>query len=375
MKFLHTADLHLDSAFCGDGVFGAEARRERQRELLKKIFRIAEDEACDMILIAGDMFDTSFVTPETRKLCLSLFEEFKKPIIIAPGNHDAYTDGSFYKSVVMPENVYIFTAPELQYFDFPELSVTVAGYGFIAPSLPSDPLGVAALTRENQGICILCAHTELDNPTSKYAPVMSSDIIRHGFDYAALGHVHSPKEYGDGDTVARYCGFPEGRSFDELGDGGVLIVSIEADGKPAINRLVTSEIKYLRAELDVDGVGDAEEIEARIDEKLISLRSDALVAVRLELSGVVPPDTLPDLARIEKKGREGFLLVEIEDSTVCIPDKSFLEKDPSLRGEFYRSLKASLYSDDPKERGLALKALKIGLAAIEGKSFSDGGRS
>ena len=78
MKFLHTADLHLDSAFCGDGVFGAEARRERQRELLKKIFRIAEDEACDMILIAGDMFDTSFVTPETRKLCLSLFEEFKK---------------------------------------------------------------------------------------------------------------------------------------------------------------------------------------------------------------------------------------------------------------------------------------------------------
>ena len=73
MKILHTADLHLDSAFSGGTHTNAEARREQQREVLRKIFRLAEDERCDLILIAGDLFDTSFVTPETRKLCKTLF--------------------------------------------------------------------------------------------------------------------------------------------------------------------------------------------------------------------------------------------------------------------------------------------------------------
>ena len=70
MRFLHTADLHLDSAFCSDGQTGAEIRRQRQRDLLERIFDIARDRACDMILIAGDLFDSSFVTPETLTLCM-----------------------------------------------------------------------------------------------------------------------------------------------------------------------------------------------------------------------------------------------------------------------------------------------------------------
>ena len=50
MKFLHTADLHLDSAFCSSGALGAEQQRQRQRELLKKIFNLANKESCDIIL-------------------------------------------------------------------------------------------------------------------------------------------------------------------------------------------------------------------------------------------------------------------------------------------------------------------------------------
>ena len=68
MKILHTADLHLDSAFCGGGETLSQSRRARQREVFKKIFELAVSENCDMVLIAGDLFDTSFVTPETRTL-------------------------------------------------------------------------------------------------------------------------------------------------------------------------------------------------------------------------------------------------------------------------------------------------------------------
>ena len=366
MKFLHTADLHLDSAFCSSGALGAEQQRQRQRELLKKIFNLANKESCDMILIAGDLFDSSFVTPETRRLCLELFAEFEKPIIISPGNHDAFTDGSFYKSMEMPENVYIFTSSELQFFDFPSLEVTVAGYAFTSAALTANPLGAPVPERSNEKIRLLCAHTELDNPTTKYAPVLSSDIIRYGFDYAALGHVHSPK---DSEGNIRYCGFAEGRSFDELGDGGVLVVSVEVGEPPLVTRHIISDIRYIRSTLELDDAVDSDDIALRIEQKIVELSSSGCVALRIELTGVIPPDTMTDIKIIEAKRREGVAVLEIEDSTLALPNKSFLEKDQSLRGEFYRSLRSALYSDSPEERAIALKALKIGLAAIEGGSL------
>ena len=108
MKLLHTADLHLDSAFCTLGAIGSQGRREAQRSLLKRIFDTAKREECDMMLIAGDLFDTVFVTPETKKLCMELFADFGAPIVIAPGNHDPFVDGSLYKSADLPENVFVF---------------------------------------------------------------------------------------------------------------------------------------------------------------------------------------------------------------------------------------------------------------------------
>ena len=68
MKLLHTGDLHLDSAFCAYGQRDAEAQRARSRELLARIFELADDRACDMILIAGDLFDSRFVAPESAEL-------------------------------------------------------------------------------------------------------------------------------------------------------------------------------------------------------------------------------------------------------------------------------------------------------------------
>ena len=117
MRFLHTADLHLDSAFCKVGALDADAQRKKQRELLERIFNLAQAQSCDMILIAGDLFDTPVATPESAALALRLFAEWKKPIFIAPGNHDALVAGGFYKSAALPENVYLFTSEELQYFD------------------------------------------------------------------------------------------------------------------------------------------------------------------------------------------------------------------------------------------------------------------
>lgn len=371
MKILHTGDLHLDSAFCGGGETHAVLRRERQREVLKKIFELAESEACDAVLIAGDLFDTSFVTPETRALCISLFESFGKPVIAAPGNHDPFVDGSFWKSE-LPENVYVFSSSELQYFDIPELSLTVGGYAFTASALPVSPLESQHLkAREGEKYLILCAHCDLDMPTSRYAPVMSSDITRLGFDYAALGHVHNTDRAQTGNI--RYCGFAEGRSFDERGEGGVLIISDEI-GELSAQRHVISERRYVLCEVNADGMSAPEEIESAIEREIEKHTGNGTAYIRLELCGVVSDGALPELGIIEKKERSGVGSLEITDCTLSLPDGGYLEKDTTLRGEFYRSLRAGLCSDDPAERKLSLRALKIGLAAIDGKSFTEGGQ-
>ena len=371
MKFLHTADLHLDSAFCTATPTEAAARRERQRQVLKKIFRTATEEGCDMLLISGDLFDTPFVTPETRELCLSLFSDFGRPVIIAPGNHDPYVDGSLYKSSALPENVYVFTSPELRYFDFPELGVSVAGYAFLSSALTKNPLEEPVSDRRNEGTMLLCAHAELDAPTSRYAPVMSADIVRHGFTYAALGHIHNVPAT---EKSIRYCGFPEGRSFDEQGDGGVLIVTV-SDGGVSAERKIISEIRYLTRELSIDGLCTKEDIETAVTEEIRrTVCEGQRTHLRLELTGTVSVDALPDLASLERSEYEGIASLELTDGTLCLPDAGFLERDTTLRGELYRALRGKLTSDETAERRCALRALRIGLAAIDGRNFSDGGR-
>ena len=97
------------------------------------------------------------------------------------------------------------------------------------------------------------------------------------------------------------------------------------------------------------------------------------IFLRLELCGVAVAESMPDLRELEGIERDGICSLQLIDSTLCLPDKSFLEKDTSLRGEFYRSLRSELYSEDISKRRLALNALRIGLAAIDGKDFTQGG--
>ena len=321
-----------------------------------------------MILIAGDLFDSGYVSPETRELCLSLFEGFGGYVVIAPGNHDPRSAGSFYATERLPENVRVFEGSELEQIDFPDLKTTVAGYAFTSAALPQSPLAVSG-PAPHEELYVLCAHAELDTPTSRYAPVTTAEIERYAFDYAALGHVHNPHV---GTERIRYCGFPEGRSFDELGDGTVLIVDLAIDREPAVSVHDVSDERYLWQEISLDGVASLEEACGIIGDAVEGVGGKP-TNLRIDVTGTVCPDVLPDLSVLAAELGEKVVTLELRDHTLCLPDKAYLEKDTTLRGEFYRSLLPELMSDDVDERLRALRALKIGLAAIDGKDFTDGG--
>lgn len=376
MRFLHTGDLHLDSAFCASDTFGAEEKRAGQRRTLWRIFELAEKEKCRMVLISGDLFDGRYVTPETERYVRLVFEKAGIPIVIAPGNHDPYVGGSFYSRSELPENVHVFNSSELQRFDFAELGVSVYGYAFTSSALTYSPLA-GAEKGEDGNIKLLCAHADITAPISRYCPITVGDITRLGIQYAALGHIHNRDKDDSADgSVIRYCGFPQGRSFDEIGDGGVFIVDCEPDGSVTYNRHDVSQSRYKILELDVSGCAESSEISARIAETAMAEAKDKDTFLRICLTGTADSDTMPDLSTLsEKLTGDRLLSVEIRDRTVPVADIASLSADRSLRGEFYRALYSGLISEDVAVRERTALALQIGLAAIDGRKISGGKES
>ena len=90
MKLIHCADLHLDSPM--ESNLPVEKARERRTEILatfSKLVSHADENGADAILIAGDLFDSGFVTKETTELLVSLFSSVPScRFVIVPGNHD-----------------------------------------------------------------------------------------------------------------------------------------------------------------------------------------------------------------------------------------------------------------------------------------------
>ena len=368
LKILHTGDLHLDSPLSSLDFSVAEKIRDEQRHAFEKMMRYAIENDIDMVLIAGDLFDGKYISANTKELAVSLFSEFKKPIIIAPGNHDPYSLVPFYRSDALPKNVFVFSSEELQRFDFDELDVSVFGYAFVTPSLEHSPLASYTFAIMGNRIRLLCAHADTTAPVSKYAPVSVSDIERFDFDYAALGHVHNPPQIESKKTPINYCGFLFGRSFDELGDGGAYVVSVDGEQASA-ERVKFSEHCFLREELDVSGVSSAKEISDKISEYILGKGYGKNVSLRLTLIGSVPFDIIINEKALESTSSE-ISELQIRNNTFPLHDSDYLMRDPSLRGELYRTLLPKLSSDDPDERQCATKALRLGLCAIDGISLT-----
>ena len=87
MKILHTADWHLGKRL------NTISRLEEQREVLNEICEIAEREAVDVVIVAGDLFDNFNPSSEATELLYStlhcLSDNGKRAIVAIAGNHDS----------------------------------------------------------------------------------------------------------------------------------------------------------------------------------------------------------------------------------------------------------------------------------------------
>ena len=371
MKIMHIADFHLDSAFSGFSKENADKKRAELRECFVRAMRMAKERDVKLVLISGDLFDSPFCSATTRKTVFDAIAYVGCPVVIAPGNHDYYNKNGTYADKDLPENAFVFTSSELGRFDFDELGISVVGYGFISDRYEENPLA-NEVPVSSENINIFCAHTEIGVPYSKYAPMSAAAISRYGFVYAALGHVHAPQApITMSGTLMAYTGFAQGRSFDELHDGGAYIVDIDVETKRAtLERITLSSMSYEIERVDITSLSNDDDVARRIGEAIDEKGYADKTALRIVLVGAVPSDyLLNERAISDALSSKPLALLQIRNETVANFDLSELESDITVRGEVYRKLLPLLNSEDERERKKASLALKFALSALDKREF------
>ncbi len=351
MKILHSADWHLDAPMSGHSEEEARRLHKELRKIPEKIAKLCKTRGCDLMILAGDLFDGPY-TKESMTAVRSALESVQIPVIITPGNHDYCSETSPYLCEEWPGNVHIFTKPQMESFDLPELDCTVYGAGYTAMDCPALLKHFRAQTSARWAIGVL--HGDPGVANSPYCPVSKSQIQDSGLNYLAMGHIHKGGALRMGDTLCAWPGCPMGHGYDELGTKGVLIANLDEETNADF------------VPLDTPCFYD-EEVEAG---------DDPVAAV----AALLPSISSSDFYRITLTGYSaGVNLKEIAAQFPHIPnlvlrDETIPEADiwsdldaDTLEGEFFRLLHKNFQSESPILSSRAKLAARIARQILDGQ--------
>ena len=352
IKILHSADWHLDAPMSGHTPQQAEFLRRELKQLPQKIAKLAKAESCDLMLLAGDLFDSPSVSNETLRSVQAALAEVKIPVFITPGNHDHLCPGSPYEDKGWPENVHIFKNPKIEEVSLSELNCKIYGAGYTSMDCPALLKGFQAAGEENWHLGIF--HGDVENPGSPYFPISREQIRSSALSYLASGHIHKGSSLRAGETLCAWPGCPMGRGYDELGAKGVILVTLDEDVRASFLPLDTP--RFYDEEIEVgDSPKDA------VANLLPALHTDDFY--RITLTGY---STGVDVTKLS----EGFPQVPnliLRDETRPEVDLWSSVGEDSLEGVYFGFLQQASQSDMEKTQERAKLAARISRQILDGQ--------
>ena len=357
-KILHTADFHLDSAFTALPEEKARLRRQEARQLTDRLVDYANDHGVELLLLAGDLFDSDNLYGQTAQELADALGRFRGRVFIAPGNHDFYAAHGPWGAAVWPENVHIFTSGRPSCVDVPELGCAVWGAAFTAAEEADGSALTSVRCPDDGRTHLMVLHADLSAPDSRYRPITPAQIGETGLSYLALGHTHAfSGVLHAGWTTFAYPGCPEGRGFDELGEKGFLFGEVGPDGADmAFVPFARRHYQILRAD-----VTDAAPLDAV--ERLLPLRTQEDI-YRIILTGERTEDF--SLTALQSRLEDRFFQLELRDETRARRDLWARAGEGTLRGQFLAQLKQQYdAADSDRARETIVMAARWGLAALD----------
>ena len=292
-RFIHTADIHLDSPLIGlSGQQGSAADRIRTatREAFENLVGLALHEEVAFLIIAGDLYDGDWRDYQTGLFFVRQMGRLAAagvPVFLLYGNHDA--ESQITRRLILPENVNAFSSRKPGTFQLKQLGVALHGQSYrqrdiVDNLVPAYPEPIADMF--NIGVL----HTGLGGMGghANYAPCALDDLVNKGYDYWALGHVHQAAVLHERPHVI-FPGNLQGRHIRETGPKGAFLLTVE-DGELVEAISVASDVvRWARLTVPVDGCTRVTEavdrMRAAIEDAVAQDADGRLLACRVELTG------------------------------------------------------------------------------------------
>jgi len=246
IKFIHAADIHLDSPLRGleahedapvDEIRGAT------RRAFDNLIDLALEEKVHFVLIAGDLYDGDWKDYNTGLFFAARMGRLSKAgikVFIVSGNHDAVSQIT--KTMPLPDNVTLFSSSKPQSIKLDDLDVIIHGQSYSSRAV-TENLASHYPKYDSGYFNIGLLHTSLTGREGHedYAPCTIDDLKSKGYDYFALGHVHK-REVVSEDPMILFPGNLQGRHIKEAGSKGATLVTVD-DGR--ISKVEEHELDVL----------------------------------------------------------------------------------------------------------------------------------
>jgi DNA repair exonuclease SbcCD nuclease subunit len=349
MKFLHAADIHLDSPLAGlhtRADLPPALLRDCTRRAFAAMVDLARAEDVAFVIISGDLYDGDWKDFSTGLFFAGQMARLDRPCFLLRGNHDARS--IITKDLSLPPNVREFSTRTCQTHELGELGIALHGQSFPNRAVPEDI---------SEGYCdplprflnIGLLHTSANEPGEHetYAPCEPGRLALKGYDYWALGHIHARRVLQQRPWIV-FPGNLQGRHIRETGAKGCSLVTVEEGRIVAVEHRAIDTLRW--ALLEVDASGDDEHALGRriadAVQRALSQAEDRPLLARLVLQGEAPahPGLATDAERLAAECRAaaieagGELWVEKVRLRTSRPRAEAMETLAPLRAAFAASL-------------------------------------
>ncbi len=299
VRFVHCADLHLDTPFRGLSALD----EERGRTLNEATFRswtnivdLALREKVDFVVVAGDVYDSSDRSLRAQfrfRDGLNRLAEHAIPAFVAFGNHDPLSGWS--NTLDWPQTVHTFRAEAVDNCPVIRDGRTVATIQGI--SYPKEDVKENLSRRFETpdpalpSVAVLHANVGGDITHLPYAPTTAAELASKGFSYWALGHVHAHRVLRTEQPAIVYPGCSQSRQPNETGPKGCCLVTLSDGRAPDIRFVPTDVVRYHRGTIDVSGCASISSVEQSVIESCVATTAESegrQLVVRLTLTGRTP---------------------------------------------------------------------------------------
>lgn len=288
MKFLHAADIHLDSPLAGlrarddmpDGVI-----RHCTRRAFAAMVDLARDEDVAFVVIAGDLYDGDWKDFSTGLFFAEQMRRLGRPCFVLRGNHDARS--VITRHLKLPENAREFSSRTCETMLLPEIQVALHGHSFPNRAVPED-LSASYHDRVEGVLNIGVLHTSAEDPGDHetYAPCNVAALTLKGYDYWALGHIHARRVLSERPWIV-FPGNLQGRHPKESGTKGCTLVTVEDGAVAAVEHRAVDVLRWTALDVDAGGA-DVVTLTGRIETAVraaIEAADGRPVLARLVLTG------------------------------------------------------------------------------------------